>query len=179
MKSALRLLCAAACVLFVVGCADLMDKLSPKKESPAPAAKTEPAAPTDKAPPADTTPKTEPTAPADAAGASSLPFDVTIGGQKAVLAAANAPHATIANPVSADAGIEVGVPADMVIINVFPCDAAGAVASGAQPAIIIINKDQKGALNATMDKKPLAAGKYLANVVITEKGTARVMFEVK
>ncbi len=161
MKPVLHLLCAAACLLFVVGCADLMDKISPKEESSA------------------TPPKTEPTAPADAAGASALPFDVTIGGQKAALAAATAAHATIANPVSADADIEVGVPADMVIINVFPCDAAGAVATGAQPAIIIINKGQKGALNATMDKKPLAAGKYLANVVITEKGTARVMFDVK
>ncbi len=111
--------------------------------------------------------------------ASSLPFGVKVGGQDAVLKSKDAAYSTIAKPVAADAELVVDAKADMIIVNVFPCDEKGNVKTGAQPAIILIQGGNTAKLNSTMDKKPLKPGRYIMNVVVTAKGTSRVMFQVK
>ncbi|NLF41047.1 hypothetical protein GX586_16510 [bacterium] len=174
--TALCITAASACVY-----AGLLDGTLPSLAKPAP----KPAAEQ----PAETAPAVEPAAPAPAAApaatpapataADALPFSVSIGGQAAKAASPNAPYAALDKPVAADAEIVLGAKADMVIINVFPSDAKGNAKEGATPAIIIINKGEKGTLASTMDKKKLEPGTYIANIVIGDKGTSRVMFEVK
>jgi len=168
--TALCITAASACVH-----AGLLDGTLPSLAKPAP----KPAAEQ----PAETAPAVEPAAPAPAAApaaaADALPFSVSIGGQAAKAASPNAPYAALDKPVAADAEIVLGAEADMVIINVFPSDAKGNAKEGATPAIIIINKGEKGTLASTMDKKKLEPGTYIANIVIGDKGTSRVMFEVK
>ena len=113
---------------------------------------------------------------AAAAWANPLPFGVSVGGQAAE--ATSDTTATVPGPVAADAAIVCDVTADMIIINVFPSDEAGNAASDAQPAIIIIQGGNTGALNQTMDGAPLAAGWYLMNIV-AGSDTARVVFQVQ
>jgi len=104
-----------------------------------------------------------------------LPFPVTVGGQAAK---DGTPFAKLAEPVAADAKIEVGAKADLVIINVHKAKADGTPDSGGQPAIILLQGTTKGALDQTMDKQKLAPGKYFLSIVAGEK-TASIQFSVK
>ena len=107
------------------------------------------------------------------------PFDVTIGGQKAVMQEGNILFAVIAKPVKADALLEIEKVAPMLIINAFSVNEKGEVMkAGQQPAVIFTQKTKSTKLNATMDKKPLKPGRYLANIV-AHGGTSRVVFVVE
>ena len=67
----------------------------------------------------------------------------------------------------------------MLIINAFKVNEKGEVLlPGQQPAAIFAQKTKSVKLNATMDKKPLEPGRYLANVV-AHGGTSRVVFVVE
>jgi hypothetical protein len=133
------------------------------------------------------TQKNEPEQPKDASvkkesvqstESSILPFGVKVGGQKAIVSG-NKLFAKVAKPVSANAALVVDAEAEMVIINIFKSDKEGNAIKGAQPAIIMIQGGNKTKLDSTMDKKPLEPGNYIMNVVISTKGTSRVMFTVK
>lgn len=106
-----------------------------------------------------------------------LPFNVKVGGQDAV-AGTEKIFAKIAEAVAADAELEVDSKADMIIVNVFPCDAKGQVKTGAAAKIIMLQKTNKIKLDQTMDKTKLTPGNYVMNIVAGGK-TARVMFKVK
>lgn len=107
------------------------------------------------------------------------PFDVTIGGQKAVMVDGNMLFAVVKDPVKPDAHLELEKKVPMLIINVFACQEDGSVMqAGAQPAILLVQNANAVKLNATMDKKPLTPGRYLANVVANST-TSRVVFVVE
>lgn len=107
------------------------------------------------------------------------PFDVALGGQKAKIIDGNILFAVIQKPVSADALLEIDKVAPMLIINAFACKENGAVMeAGAQPAVIFTQNTKSTKLNATMDKKPLAPGRYLANIV-AHNNTSRIVFVVE
>jgi len=106
------------------------------------------------------------------------PFDVTIGGQKAVMQEGNILFAVIDKPVKPDALLEIQKKAPMLIINAFKVKPNGAVMEqGEQPAIYFVKEMNQVKLNATMDKKPLQPGRYLINVV-AHGTTSRVVFVV-
>jgi len=115
---------------------------------------------------------------AQSTDSSVLPFGVKVGGQKAIVSG-NKLFAKIAKPVSANADLAVDFEAEMVIINIFKCDKEGNAKQGVPPAIILIQGGNETKLSSTMDKKPLEPGNYIMNVVISPKGTSRVMFTVK
>jgi hypothetical protein len=121
--------------------------------------------------------KTDTPAPAPAKPVYQLPFGVKVGGQDARVVGNKDVFARIADPVPANAPVEVVLQTKQVIINAFPCDDKGNAAQGAQPAVVII-KGNKGSLDRTMDKKKLAPGTYVMNVVANSK-TSRVWFVVK
>ena len=107
------------------------------------------------------------------------PFDVTIGDQKAVMQEANSLFAVVEKPVSSDALLKIEKEVPMLIINVFSVKEDGTVMeAGAQPAILIAQKANSVKLSATMDKKKLKPGRYLANIVAGGT-TSRVVFVVK
>lgn len=107
------------------------------------------------------------------------PFDVTIDGQKASIQKGNQLFAVIEKPVKADALLEIDKTAPMLIINAFLCKEDGAVMeAGAQPTVIFTRNTSSTKLNATMDNKPLAPGRYLANVV-AHNNTSRIVFVVE
>lgn len=119
--------------------------------------------------------------PAPSSAQTMLPFPVLVGGQKAVLAKDSDPFAKVADPVAADAELEVLKDGEvaMVIINAFPADAAGKVKDGANPAILMAQPNTKKLkLDATLDKKKLEPGYYVMNIVAGDN-TARVMIQVK
>jgi len=110
------------------------------------------------------------------------PFDVKVGGQLAKVEGdpQTALVAKIADPVKADAKIEVvGEPA-MVIINVFPANPDGTVepAASGQAKVIMVQNGTETTLAETMDKSKLSPGVYLANVVYNQ-GTSRVLFTIE
>jgi hypothetical protein len=108
----------------------------------------------------------------------SLPFPVSVGGQAATYKKGE-PFAKLAKPVKNDAALEVTAKAgEMIIINVHKTDAKGVPATGAQPAIILLQGTNKGALDGTMDKQKLAAGDYLLSVVASGK-TATILFKIE
>lgn len=107
------------------------------------------------------------------------PFDVTIGGQKATMQEGNILFAVIEKPVKADALLEIEKVSPLLIINAFAVNEKGEVMlPGQQPAAIFAQNVKSTKLNATMDKKPLKPGRYLANVV-AHGGTSRVVFVVE
>lgn len=106
-----------------------------------------------------------------------LPFDVTLGGEKASMAEGNELFAQIDAPVPADAALELDAEVPMLIVNAFPCLADGTVQEGQPAAVIFAQNTKQVKLSDTMDKKPLAPGTYLANVVANGK-TSRIVFEV-
>lgn len=107
-----------------------------------------------------------------------LPFDVTVGGQKAEMKTDNDIFAIIAKPVKPDAPLVIGKEAPMLIVNAFACKEDGTVEQNTPAAIIFAQNTATTALNATMDKKPLAPGTYLMNIV-AHQATARVVFTVE
>ena len=108
---------------------------------------------------------------------SPLPFAISLGGKAAAHKKGDA-FDKVAEPVAADAAIEVTAKAELIIINVSKAGADGNPDSAAQPAIILLQGTNKGALDKTMDKSKLTAGKYFLSVVADGK-TASVQFTVK
>ena len=106
-----------------------------------------------------------------------LPFDITLGGQKAVMQDGNELFAQIDKPVKADAVLELDEEVPMIIINAFPCKDDGTVLETQTAAIILGNNTKQVKLSDTMDKKKLEPGTYLANVVANGK-TSRIVFEI-
>ncbi len=106
-----------------------------------------------------------------------LPFDLTIGGHQAVMKEGNGLFAQIDQAVKADALLGIEETSAMLIINAFPCAADGTVKDTQPAAVIFAQNTKETKLDATMDKKPLAPGTYLANVVAHNK-TARVVFHI-
>lgn len=117
------------------------------------------------------------TAPGAFAQEGPLPFTVSLGGKAATHTKGEA-FAKIADAVAADAAIEIGAKAEMIIINAHKAKADGTPDSAAQPAIIILQGTNKGSLDKTMDKQKLAAGKYFLSVVADGK-TASIQFSIK
>ena len=106
----------------------------------------------------------------------SLPFAVTVGGQAAK---DGVPFAKLTEPVAANAAIEIGAKADLIIINVHKAKADGSPAEGGpQPAVILLQNTSKGALDQTMDKQKFAPGKYFLSISAGEK-TASIQFSIK
>lgn len=106
-----------------------------------------------------------------------LPFDITLGGEKAVMEDGNELFAQIGKPVKADAVLELEAEVPMLIVNAFPCKEDGTVLETQTAAVIFANKAKQVKLSDTMDKKKLKPGMYLANVVADGK-TSRIVFEV-
>ncbi len=106
-----------------------------------------------------------------------LPFDVTLGGQKAEMADGNDLFAPIEEPVKADAVLELEAEVPMLIVNAFPCKEDGTVVESQAAAVIFAKDTKQVKLSDTMDKKKLEPGNYLANVVANGK-TSRIVFQV-
>ncbi|MEP4076682.1 hypothetical protein [Haloferula sp.] len=106
-----------------------------------------------------------------------LPFDITLGGVKAEMKDGNELFAEISKPVTDDAVLALDAEVPMLIVNAFPCDEDGTVQEGQPAAVIFANKVKEVRLDATIDKKKLKPGKYLANVVANSK-TSRIVFQV-
>ena len=113
------------------------------------------------------------------AAQTALPFSVLVDGDPARLPSPDAAFAVLKDKVTPYVAVTAKAEADMMIINVFPCDSDGNVESGATPAIIIGQGTTTVKLSDTMDKTPLEPGNYIMNIVIRELGTARVKFEVE
>jgi hypothetical protein len=107
----------------------------------------------------------------------SLPFPVSLGGQAATYKAGE-PFAKVARPVKSDAAIDVTAKADMIIINVNKTNEKGEPEGGGQPAVILLQGTNKGALDKSMDKRKFAAGNYLLSVVAEGK-TASILFKIE
>jgi hypothetical protein len=107
----------------------------------------------------------------------SLPFPVSLGGQAATYKAGE-PFAKVPKSVKSDAAIEVSAKADMIIINVNKTNEKGEPESGGQPAVILLQGTNKGALDKSMDKRKFAAGNYLLSVVAEGK-TASILFKIE
>jgi hypothetical protein len=113
-----------------------------------------------------------------AAGADILPFPVSLGGQKAVIEKPDAVFARIAQPVAASAELAVDTKENMIIVNIFDCDANGNAKQGAQPLVVLMQGTKKSPINKTMDGKAPAPGHHVMNIV-AGGATARVFFTVK
>ncbi|RYD22389.1 MAG: hypothetical protein EOP88_08295 [Verrucomicrobiaceae bacterium] len=107
-----------------------------------------------------------------------LPFDVTLGGQKAEMKGQNDIFGVVEKPVKPDATLTIGKEAPMLIVNAFACKEDGSVEQNTPAAIIFAQNTATTPLNATMDKKPLTPGTYLMNIV-AHQATARVVFTVE
>jgi hypothetical protein len=105
------------------------------------------------------------------------PFDVTLGGTKAEMKAGNEIFAEVSKPVTSDAVLALEKEVPMLIINAFPCKEDGSVEETQPAAIIFAQNVKEVKLDATMDKKKLVPGNYLANVVADGK-TSRIVFAV-
>jgi len=77
-----------------------------------------------------------------------------------------------------NAAIEVSAKSDMTIINVNKVNEKGEPVAGGQPAVILLQGTNKGALDQSMDKRKLEPGNYLLSVVAEGK-TASVLFKVE
>lgn len=107
----------------------------------------------------------------------SLPFPVTVGGQAATYKSGE-PFARLAKPVKADAAIEVGVKADMIVINVTKTNEKGDPSGEGQPATILLKATNKGTLAGTMDQQKILPGTYLMSVVANTQ-TASIIFTIE
>lgn len=106
------------------------------------------------------------------------PFEVTLGGHKAVIGGVNDLFAVVSEPVKADAILSIEEESAMLIVNVFPCKEDGTILMDGAPAAVIFAQNTKEVkLSGTMDGKTLAPGTYLMNVVALQK-TSRVVFTV-
>ena len=105
------------------------------------------------------------------------PFDVTLGGTKAEMKEGNDLFAEVARPVAADAVLALGKVVPMLIVNAFACKEDGTVEDAQAVGIYFANNMKEVKLDATMDKKKLPPGTYLANVVAEGK-TSRMVFTI-
>ena len=105
------------------------------------------------------------------------PFDITLGGTKAEMKPGNELFAEVSQPVAADAVLALEKQVPMLIVNAFPCKEDGTVEEAHAVAVIFANNVKEVKLDATMDKKKLPPGTYLANVVAEGK-TSRIVFTV-
>ena len=105
------------------------------------------------------------------------PFDITLGGTKAEMKAGNELFAEVPKAVADDAVLALEKQVPMLIVNAFPCKEDGTVEEAQATAIIFANNVKEVKLDATMDKKKLKPGTYLANVVADGK-TSRIVFTV-
>lgn len=106
-----------------------------------------------------------------------LPFDVTLGGHQAIMKQGNELFAQIEQPVKPDSTLSIPGKSAMLIINAFPCQEDGTVMENQPAAVIFAQNTAEVKLTDTMDKKSLAPGNYLANVVAHNK-TARIVFRI-
>jgi len=106
-----------------------------------------------------------------------LPFDVTLGGQKAVIKGKLDLFAMIENPVKPDAALVIEEISPLLIVNAFPCKEDGTVLENQPAAVIFAQNTAEVKLSDTMDKTQLAPGSYLANIVAHNK-TSRIVFHV-
>ncbi|MES2438953.1 MAG: hypothetical protein V4584_07795 [Verrucomicrobiota bacterium] len=107
-----------------------------------------------------------------------LPFDVTLGGQKAQMKDQNDLFAVVEKPVKPDANLTISKNAPILIINAFACKEDGSVDQNTPAAVIFAQNTATTPMNATMDKQPLKPGTYLMNIV-AHQATARVVFTVE
>lgn len=105
------------------------------------------------------------------------PFDITLGTSKAVMKDGNGLFAEVPQPVKADAVLSLEKEVPMLIVNAFPCNEDGTVEEAQPAAVIFANNVKEVKLDATIDKKKLKPGNYLANVVADGK-TSRIVFNV-
>lgn len=110
------------------------------------------------------------------------PFDVTLAGQEAQIEGDPqfAIFAKIPKPVTNDAEIVLAAEPETVFVNIFRCNEKGEVSreDSANVKVIVAPNANRMKLNATMDKSVLEDGLYLMNIVLSSKGTSRVMFRV-
>ncbi len=108
------------------------------------------------------------------------PFDVTLAGQSAKVEGNSAIFAKIAKPVPNDAEMVLRAEKETIFVNIFRCNEKGEVSQkdSAKAKIIMAPDANRVKLNATMDKSVLEDGLYLMNVVLSSKGTSRVMFRI-
>lgn len=107
-----------------------------------------------------------------------LPFPVTVGGQSAAMTEKSSVVSYIANPVSANAVMAVKDVTGQIIVNIFPADENGDVATGTQPMILLFDASSTKAISANMGGTTPKPGWYMANVV-GGGNTSRVAFQVK
>jgi hypothetical protein len=107
----------------------------------------------------------------------SLPFPVSLGDKPATYKAGE-PFAKVAKPVKSDAAIEVSAKTDMIIIKVNKTSEKGESETGGQPAVILLQGTNKGALDKSMNKRKFETGNYLLSVVAEGK-TASILFKVE
>ena len=105
------------------------------------------------------------------------PFDVTLGGVKAEVKPGNLLFAEVPKPVADNAALALDHEVPMLIVNAFPCKEDGSVEETQAVAILYAQKVKEVKLDATVDKKKLSPGTYLANVVADGK-TSRIVFTV-
>ena len=105
------------------------------------------------------------------------PFDVTLGGTKAEMKAGNELFAEVSKPVAADAVLALEKAVPMLIVNAFACKEDGTVEEAQAVGIYFANNVKEVKLDATMDKKKLPPGTYLANIVADGK-TSRIVFTI-
>lgn len=107
-----------------------------------------------------------------------LPFGVSLDKQAAAMTEDSTIVAKLPGPVSAKAVMAVKDVTGQIIVNIFPSDDKGEVASGAQALILLFDASTTKAINANMQGQTPKSGWYVANVVGDGK-TARVHFQVK
>ena len=100
-----------------------------------------------------------------------------MGEQTAAMKTGNELFAVVEKAVPADVAVTIEEASPLLVINAFPCREDGTVLEGQPAGIIFARNAREVKLNATMDKKPLAPGTYLMNVVAHNK-TSRVVFTV-
>ncbi len=86
------------------------------------------------------------------------PFDVTLGGVKAVMKEGNALFAEVPEAVAADAVLALEKEVPMLIVNAFPCKEDGTVEDAQAVGVIFANNTAEVKLSDTMDKQPLKPG---------------------
>jgi hypothetical protein len=106
--------------------------------------------------------------------AASYPFEVFVGGHKAVVTEA---IATVPEPVANDAVISIAAKAPALIVNVFHSKRDGTILSAAPVIVIVATDASQVKLGETLDGNSLDPGTYLLNVVAHGK-TSKVVFTV-
>jgi hypothetical protein len=126
-----------------------------------------------------TDPKGTKAASSNASGVYEMPFEVSVGGQKAVVKGGNDTFGRVQSPVTEDAEIEIHTDCKDAIINIFFGNEKGEPQAGGK-TIVIMAKGNKCKISDRMDKKKfeMKPGYYLMNVV-AKGNTSRVVFQLK